>query len=321
MLAGLLTLGVGRSVAAKPPVSLRDGVWTWGYVIPGKIPAAVPFVFPGESSCSLETAATYLGKPNVVLMNSQWSTPGHLERLTHCKRVLCAISVRDPAEAARLSAFSKRHANIVGAMIDDFYPVQEKLTVEQVKALSTALKSENPAMKLYVVRYTHSKDEELLPYLPYIDVINLWVWKGNKEEWLAKMDDRIAKLAALTHKPIVLGLYLHDYGAAAARQNAEGGVELDEAAGVGYSRGAVRQDGRIVRTAKSKALSFCKTAGWIARPTGPRSNGPRTTWTGCFKRKPFETERLCNSPAICMARIFAGLKSLLPKALMFGRVL
>ena len=47
VLAGLLTLGVGRPVAAKPPVSLRDGAWTWGYVIPGKLPAAVPFVFPG----------------------------------------------------------------------------------------------------------------------------------------------------------------------------------------------------------------------------------------------------------------------------------
>ena len=82
--------------------------------------------------------------------------------------MLCAIPVRKPAEAARLSAFSKKYPNIVGAMIDDFYPLQEKLTVDQVKALSTALKSQNPAMKLYVVRYTHSKDEELVPYLPYI---------------------------------------------------------------------------------------------------------------------------------------------------------
>ena len=212
LLVGLLALGIGRGVAAEPPVSLRDASWTWGYVIPGKIPGPAPFVFPGPSSCSLETAATYLGTPNVVLMNSQWSAPGHLERLTHCKRVLCAISIRNPAEAARLSAFSKKFPNVVGAMIDDFFPVEEKLTVEQVKRLSTALKSENPALKLYVVRYTHSKDEELLPYLPSIDVINLWVWKGSKEEWTAKMDDRIARLTALTHKPIVLGLYLHDYG-------------------------------------------------------------------------------------------------------------
>jgi hypothetical protein len=123
-LAGVLFLTAGRA-AAEPPGSLRDGAWTWGYVIPGKIPGSVPFVFPGGSSCSLETAAAYLGTPNVVLMNSAWSAPGHLERLKTFRRVLCAISIRDPAEAGRLSAFSKKYPNIVGAMIDDFYPVQE----------------------------------------------------------------------------------------------------------------------------------------------------------------------------------------------------
>jgi len=210
VLAGLFA---GIAAAAEPPASLRDATWTWGYVIPGKVPGKVPFT-PDGSSCSLETAAEYLGTPNVVLMNSEWAEPGHLERLTACKRVVCAISrsLRDPAEAARLSAVSKKYPNIVGAMIDDFYPVDQKLTVDQVRAVSEALKSENPALKLYVVRYTHCKDEEIVPYLPYIDVVNLWVWVAKKEDWTAKMNERIEKLSAVTKKPIVMGLYLHDYG-------------------------------------------------------------------------------------------------------------
>ena len=209
--AGIAALGMDRLAAAGEPASLRDGAWTWGYVIPGKLPGPVPYVFPRGSSCSLETAAKYLDTPNVVLMNDEWAAPGYLERMAPFKRVLCAIPVRKPAEAARLSAFSKKHPNIVGAMIDDFLLI-DKPPVEQVKALSAALRSQNRSLKLYVVWYTHSKDEELVPYLPYIDVINLWVWVGNKEEWRAKIDGRLERLAQVAHKPVVIGLYLHDYG-------------------------------------------------------------------------------------------------------------
>lgn len=196
----------------EEPTSLADRTWTWGYVIPGKIPGHVPFVFPNGSGCSLETAATYLGTPNVVLMNYTWAAPGYLERLTGFKRVLCAIAVRDVAAAARLSALSKKYPNIIGAMIDDFYPVQEKVTVDELKAVYTALKSENPSLKLYVVRYTHSKDEEVVPFLPYFDAINLWVWEASKEAWGPKMDQRIEDITRLTHKPILMGLFLHNYG-------------------------------------------------------------------------------------------------------------
>ena len=213
VLAGLLA---GVPAAAEPPASLRDGAWTWGYVIPGKLPGHVPFVFPDGSSCSLETAAEYLGTPNVVLMNAKWAEPGHLERLTSCRRVLCAIQVDDAAGAAKLSAMSKKYRNIVGAMIDDFYPVEAKegiLPVEVLKATYTALKSENPALKLYVVRYTTNRDDVLIPYLPYFDVVNLWSGSGTREGMWPNMEERVEKAAQVTGKPIVLGLYLHNYQA------------------------------------------------------------------------------------------------------------
>ena len=63
---------------------LRSQAWTWGYVISGAIPGEVPFV--GKSGCSLETAAAYLGTPNVVFMNGMHALdalqPAMLERLT-----------------------------------------------------------------------------------------------------------------------------------------------------------------------------------------------------------------------------------------------
>ena len=199
------------AVVAGPPESFRDSVWTWGYVIPDKVPGPVPFVFPGNASCSIETAAAYFGTPNVVLMNYDWSKPGRLERLTACKRVLCAIPMSKAAGvAAELSALSKKHPNIVGAMIDDFFVAENKLPVDDLKATYTALKSKNPAIKLYVVRYTNSKDDQLAPYLPYFDVINLWAGTDKKEEWTT-MGERVEKLSRATHKPVVMGLYLHNY--------------------------------------------------------------------------------------------------------------
>ena len=200
----------------------------------GQATGPVPYVFPRGSSCSLETAATYLGTPNVVLMNYEWPTPGYLERMALFKRVLCGIPVRKPADAARLSTASKKYPNIVGGMIDDFLLI-DKPPVDQIKALYTALKSQNPSLKLYVVRYTNAKDEELIPYLPYIDVINLWVWEGKKEEWGDKIDRRLEKLVQVTHKPVVIGLYLHDYGVPPPDNKPRARMELDKTACVGRS--------------------------------------------------------------------------------------
>lgn len=221
---GWLAAG-GRPAQAQPPASLRDAVWSWGYIIHGKIPGQVPFVFEGESGCSLETAAEYFGIPNVVLMNGttetgKWGegwTEEDLQRLKGCKRVLCVLHLRDPRGAAKaaanISALSKKYPNVFGAMIDDFFPIETKLPVETLKDAYTALKSQNPALKLYVVRYTHSKDEELIPYLPYFDVASLWVWRADKNIWRAGIDERIERFKQATRKPLVIGLYLHDFGA------------------------------------------------------------------------------------------------------------
>jgi len=67
-------------------------------------------------------------------------------------------------------------------------------------------------LKLYTVQYTWQDVNEMIPHLPYIDVINLWVWVGNTHEWQVKMDYGIEQYKAKTGKPILLGLFLHDYG-------------------------------------------------------------------------------------------------------------
>ena len=117
VLAGLLAgLLAGVPAAAEPPASFRDRAWTWGYVIPGKLPGPVPFVFPDGSSCSLETAADTGRRCGVDGAKGGTGAPGAIDKPRRC----CAIQVHDAAGAAKFTRCQK-HPNIVGAMID-FYP-------------------------------------------------------------------------------------------------------------------------------------------------------------------------------------------------------
>jgi hypothetical protein len=225
--AGAAGMAAGRLAAEEPPASLRDRTWTWGYVIEGKLPGKVPFItdtgnmpFDGTSSCSLETGARYLGTPNVVYMNSNHNrntlTAENLARLASCRQILCALQHGAYADTAKsVSGFSKKYPQIVGGLIDDFmdyHGPSKSITVEETKTIYQALKSENPALRLYVVRYTWQDQKDLIPYLPYLDVINLWVWKAEEEPWRATLEPEIDHIRKITNKPILLGLFMHDYG-------------------------------------------------------------------------------------------------------------
>ncbi len=223
----LLAITATSPAAEEQGPSLVDRAWTWGYVIEGKLPGKVPFIsdsggtpFNGTSSCSLETGARYVNTPNVVFLNSNHNrntlTAENMARLASCKRVLCALQHGAYADTAKkVSAFSKKYPQIVGGLIDDFmdyHGPSKSITVAETKAIHAALKSENPSLRLYVVRYTWQDQKDLVPYLPYLDAINLWVWKAEKEPWQKTLEPEIDKIAKVTGKPILLGLFIHDYG-------------------------------------------------------------------------------------------------------------
>ncbi len=198
--------------------SLRDKAWTWGYVISGPLPGDVPFV--GKCSCSLETAAQYIDTPGVVFMNSNHDrttlTPEYLDPLAACDRVICGLQHGAYAETARqVSELSLTRPQIVGGLIDDyldFHGPSKDMTPEQTREVYEGLRSANPALRLYVVRYTQQDQADLTPYLPFIDVINLWVWVGNTYDWQVRMLAELERIRNATDKPILLGLFLHDYG-------------------------------------------------------------------------------------------------------------
>ena len=222
---GVLDLGTGRLAGAAEPTSLCDKTWTWGYVIEGELPAEVPFIsswssrpkrftYRGKSSCSLETGARYMRTPNVMFLNSLHDIKAlnskSLAPLSSCKRVVCALQKGKYAESAKvISELAKKHPNITGAIIDDF---TSSTSVEELKTIYETLKAENPSLKLYLVWYEFQQLDKLLPYLPYFDEINFWIWKSKEEPWLKTLDPMIDNIAKTTGKPITLGLYIYDYG-------------------------------------------------------------------------------------------------------------
>ncbi|HPO17509.1 MAG TPA: hypothetical protein PLI09_29015 [Candidatus Hydrogenedentes bacterium] len=207
-----------RLAGAESDAPLHAKMWTWGYVITGTPPGDVPFV--GKSTCSLETGAQLLGTPNVVFMNSAHDgktlTAEYLAPIASYKKVVCALQHGAYADTARkVSAMSLEHSNIIGGLIDDFRdPLgpSKAITPEETKAIYDALKSKNQALRLYVVRYTHQDPTELIPFLPYFDVINLWVWVAGETPWREEIDAKIDQIKQQLNKPVLLGLFMHDYG-------------------------------------------------------------------------------------------------------------
>jgi len=124
-------------------------------------------------------------------------------------------------EAANLSRASLDCPNVTGALIDDTfgmfdYPSYGPDTPRQIME---ALHSANPALKLWLVIYTRELDpEKWAPFVPYMDIVNLWVWKA---EDLPRLDEHVARCRELfPGKEIVVGSYLRDYDSA-------GGVPLE----------------------------------------------------------------------------------------------
>ena len=132
-------------------------------------------------------------------------------QLTHINRNPGAQIEDDVANAEKLSEFSLRYKNIVGGIIDDLSTNLEKFSPEKLRNIHSALTKHNSSLELYGVVYTEGLLHiDFKKYLPFIDVINLWVWKKSN---LRNLDRDIKRCQQIfPDKPIILGLYIHDYG-------------------------------------------------------------------------------------------------------------
>ncbi|MBQ6470590.1 MAG: hypothetical protein IJJ33_01280 [Victivallales bacterium] len=197
-------------------MSLRDKFWMWGYAQekPGTV---VPFCGSIRSHCSLETAASYFGMPNVVFMNgmhSQERLEENLALIQDSKQILCGLphgQEQALAAASRLVELAKRFPAIRGVVLDDFLQLSgHPTTTEGIAAIRRAL--EPAGLELFVVMYSDVNHLELTPYLPLIDGIILWRWVSTEHFWRAEFGPLIHRFKAEYGKKLFHGLYLQNFG-------------------------------------------------------------------------------------------------------------
>ncbi|MGQ9554726.1 MAG: hypothetical protein ACUVWR_11495 [Anaerolineae bacterium] len=115
-------------------------------------------------------------------------------------------------EASKVSQLSLKYPNITGAIHDDMLGLikREGYTPEQYVQVKEALHSANPKLKLWAVVYTHELDAaNWAGFLPYIDIVSLWVWRYFD---LPKMEESIKLCREIfPDRPLNLGCYLRDY--------------------------------------------------------------------------------------------------------------
>ncbi len=202
---------------------MKDFGWVWEGQ--GLDPGVYPSIFgvgEGAEYFGLERAC-YMFHPNDDLA---------MRKMAHLKEIVCDISkwkwrrtedggtanwvdsspqsVRE--EARTVSELSVRYPNITGAIHDDMKGLitRENYAPSDYAGIYRALKSRNGNLKLWCVVYTHELDHEFwMPYSPYIDVVNLWIWRAQD---LPKLDEGLRRCREIfPDKPIIMGCYLRDY--------------------------------------------------------------------------------------------------------------
>jgi len=209
-------------------IALRDVGWVWeGQGLdPGVHPSIfgigegakwfglrrVHFLFHPNTELAMEKLR---GLDDVVCDISKWKFK-HTEKggsICYCDPSF--ETVRD--EAANVSRLSRKFPNITGAIHDDMKGLIERAGIsgDRYSDIYGALKKDNPKLKLWSVAYTHELDPRVWkPFLPFMDVVNLWVWNAKD---LPKLDEGVAKTRDIFgDKPIVVGCYLRDYTTRAA---------------------------------------------------------------------------------------------------------
>lgn len=191
-----------------------DNLWVWG--------GPTPYWGGSMADDTLVRGADYFNAKNVVYVYGPTSEK-MLALHGKFKRMLCQVNSKcrtpgaqggmsDEENAGTLSRFSLQFPNIVGAMCDDVTTYFLKIVLpETFEARYRALKKHNANLKMYGVVYVHELDiKDFSLIQPYLDVVNLWFW--NKDEIL-EYDEKIELCRKkFPGKPIIQGIFLHEYG-------------------------------------------------------------------------------------------------------------
>lgn len=287
ILALLLTsLAAVQSLSADKatPKTLGDLFWVWAtpdrdeqgehnYATFAQAPAA--------------QKAKLLGTPNVIMAGSGLPDDAQLaddftKAVADCSRVIWEISpdgqreVKPPFvyanRAERISKLVQKYPNVEGVLLDDMTSVGIDGGFEpgHVRDIRKLLDAKCPQVKIWGVLYTMNFGRpQVEQIVKETDVISLWVWHARD---LADLEKHVAHCEkTFPGKPIVLGLYLRDYGDNRPMTKAQMELQCETARKLAH---AGRIKGIVFLTIDNDEEIVAWTADWIKRVGGEPLGSP-----------------------------------------------
>lgn len=215
---------VGPAQQPTPrPATLRDLFWVWATPERAK---------PGNhdvetfADASAPQRAQLLDVPNVIMAGEGLPNDDRLaERWTrevaHLPRIVWEISADQDStkpfvyehRIAQLARLVPKYPQIQGVLLDDMSSVgiDKGFKPEHIRRIRQLLDESHVPATLWGVLYTMNfARPNIDKYIQQLDVISLWVWHARE---IVDLEKHVAWCEShFPGKPIVLGLYMYDYG-------------------------------------------------------------------------------------------------------------
>lgn len=219
--------GAGQ-VYRRPGGRIIDHLWVWGNPELSLEQTCCDGHFGGASPLS---RANLLGLRNLTMCGhgipqDRIYAEAVMRPVAHMDRIVWEIMPDDEDEGfdftrrlQRVEDLLGQHDNIEGVIIDDMSTVYRERGFDpaSLRAVHERMPTapDGWRLRLYGVIYTMSlRDDRVEQFIEPLDVINLWTWSA---EDTAEWDANVRRVQSLgPGKPVVLGLYLTNYGGKAA---------------------------------------------------------------------------------------------------------
>jgi 3-keto-disaccharide hydrolase/BNR repeat protein len=265
----------------KPKV-FSDILWVWGNPEMGKPGSHTVATFAQAASAE---RARLLGVPNVVmaghgLPDDERQADAWTREVLGSERVIWEIMA--DGEGGPPFIYEKRIAlarkllnkypKIAGILLDDMSTVKvsKGFKPEHIRQIQRLLGEDHASVDIWGVWYTMTFDQAgIEEYIEELDVINMWTWHARDVIHLEKNVAHCEKL--FPDKPIVVGLYLYDYGS--GRRIPQDLLE-EQCKTARKLAHAGRIEGIVFLTITDDAEAVGWAADWIKRVGGEKLGSP-----------------------------------------------
>ena len=198
---------------------IRDLLWVWGQ----ETGAPGPQTIATFALASPARQAELLGIPNIVMMGAiPKQVDDRVREVAAAPRVVWQISPDGKStlpfdcteQINRVRKLVEKYPRIEhGVILDDLSTglMSNGIKPEHIRRMRQVIAKECPTVEIWGVIYTMSFNQPNLDdYIKELDVLNLWTWHAKDTVDLEK---NVAYCEQKhPHKPIVVGLYMYDYG-------------------------------------------------------------------------------------------------------------